>query len=259
MFNTDQSVSHTKDDILDRKNFIEKLSKAILKFEHSDSFVIGLYGGWGTGKTSIINMLLSELEPNKDAGKLIIVKFNPWYFSGQDQILKQFLKILKLNIQSKAQSITGSAKAKLEGIGKNLENLASLMEPLKYAKYIFPILGISEEIKPAIEDMAKALKISSDNDIFDPISQKEKISQTLKDIEYKILIVIDDIDRLNKDEICQIFQLVKSVADFPNTIYILSFSPDVVTTSLAGIQGIEGRKYGSTELVLQKTKNQWQD
>jgi predicted KAP-like P-loop ATPase len=64
-----------------------------------------------------------------------------------------------------------------------------------------------------------------------------------KDIEYKILIVIDDIDRLNKDEICQIFQLVKSVADFPNTIYILSFSPDVVTTSLAGIQGIEGRKY----------------
>jgi predicted KAP-like P-loop ATPase len=117
------------------------------------------------------------------------------------------------------------------------------MEPLKYAKYIFPILGISEEIKPAIEDMAKAFKISSDNDIFDPISQKEKISQALKDIEYKILIVIDDIDRLNKDEICQIFQLVKSVADFPNTIYILSFSPDVVTTSLAGIQGIEGRKY----------------
>ena len=180
MFNTDQSVSHTKDDILDRKNFIEKLSKAILKFEHSDSFVIGLYCGWGTGKTSIINMLLSELEPNKDAGKLIIVKFNPWYFSGQDQILKQFLKILKLNIQSKVQSITGSAKEKLEGIGKNLENLASLMEPLKYAKYIFPILGISEEIKPAIEDIAKAFKISTDNDIFDPISQKEKITNGLK-------------------------------------------------------------------------------
>ena len=44
-------------------------------------------------------------------------------------------------------------------------------------------------------------------------------NQELEDLDKKILIVIDDIDRLCDEEIREIFQLVKSIADFKNTIY----------------------------------------
>lgn len=65
----------------------------------------------------------------------------------------------------------------------------------------------------------------------------------LNEIDTKLIIVIDDIDRLNNTEIRQIFQLVKSLADFPNTIYLLSFDKDVVINALKKVQEGSGNEY----------------
>lgn len=52
---------------------------------------------------------------------------------------------------------------------------------------------------------------------------KNQIIKKLKDEKIKIIVSIDDIDRLSEEEIVAVFQLVKSLADFPNTIYVLAF------------------------------------
>jgi predicted KAP-like P-loop ATPase len=66
---------------------------------------------------------------------------------------------------------------------------------------------------------------------------------------HKIIVVIDDIDRLNDTEIRQIFQLIKSLGDFPNTIYLLAFDKTVVITALEKVQ--EGSGAGYLEKVVQ--------
>ncbi len=63
-------------------------------------------------------------------------------------------------------------------------------------------------------------------------SIKEDLIKLFADLDYKIIISIDDIDRLTNDEIKQIFLLVKSLANFPNVIYILSFEDFVVKEAL---------------------------
>ncbi|MGE0369487.1 MAG: P-loop NTPase fold protein, partial [Candidatus Dadabacteria bacterium] len=75
------------------------------------------------------------------------------------------------------------------------------------------------------------------------ISIKKEISELLNKQSNKIIVVIDDIDRLNSIEIRQIFQLVKSLGDFPNTIYLLAFDKDVVIKALKKVQEGKGLEY----------------
>lgn len=80
--------------------------------------------------------------------------------------------------------------------------------------------------------------------------KSKDIDQIRKDLDVllakqrrKIVIVIDDIDRLNSSEIRQIFQLVKALGDFPNTVYFLAFDRDVVVKALAHVQEGSGDDY----------------
>ena len=70
------------------------------------------------------------------------------------------------------------------------------------------------------------------------LSIKKDLDKLIKQKKRKILVIIDDIDRLSDFEIRQIFQLVKLIADFPQTIYLLSFDREVVVKALENVQKI---------------------
>ncbi|EAJ6135544.1 hypothetical protein CBI00_00045 [Campylobacter lari] len=72
---------------------------------------------------------------------------------------------------------------------------------------------------------------------------KNKINTALSNIDTKIIIVIDDLDRLADTDIREIFQLVRSIADFKNTMYILAYDNEIVTTALDKIQKDKGERY----------------
>ena len=54
-------------------------------------------------------------------------------------------------------------------------------------------------------------------------AQKEQVTKALGSLEHPIVVIIDDIDRLDRAEIREIFKLVRLAANFPNVIYLLSF------------------------------------
>lgn len=72
---------------------------------------------------------------------------------------------------------------------------------------------------------------------------KNRIMDTLQKEQIKIIITIDDVDRLSNEEIVSVFQLVKSLADFPYTIYLLAFDRDVVIRALKDVQQGDGAEY----------------
>jgi predicted KAP-like P-loop ATPase len=108
--------------------------------------------------------------------------------------------------------------------------------------------------EPTIQIIVKAIHtfFSSGGKTFTKMGEayKKDLSATKKDIEKhlnkldkKILIIIDDIDRLNNTEIKQIFQLIKSLGNFPNTIYLSSMDKDVVINALSEVQQGDGNEY----------------
>ena len=74
-------------------------------------------------------------------------------------------------------------------------------------------------------------------------AQKDAVTKALLDQNHKFIVVIDDIDRLNNSQIRAIFQLINTVAGFPNMIYLLSFDREVVTRALQEEQNCNGEEY----------------
>ena len=72
---------------------------------------------------------------------------------------------------------------------------------------------------------------------------KDQIIDRIVKEKIKIIVTIDDIDRLSEEEIIAVFQLIKVLADFPNTVYILAFDYRTVVQALGKVQNGDGREY----------------
>ena len=117
---------------------------------------------------------------------------------------------------------------------------AEIVEPFSFIPVAGPIIFSSAKISKTFGNQAINLSNSKSNDLNEI---REKIDNFLREQNHKIIIIIDDIDRLYNDEIRLIFQLIKSVGDFPNTIYLISFDHDVVINALKTVQDCPGEKY----------------
>lgn len=241
MINTDKPINKIADDKLERAEFVKRVSKAIYGFKSTDNIAIALQGKWGCGKTSILNMIHEEISmKSKDT---IIVNFNPWNFTDCNQLINQFF----INLSSELKRQDDNKEVKTEDkkaigaeIGRVIEKYSYALE---YAKYI-PVIGKYLEIIPQLAgSVGAAIKEDEDSRKNDIIYQKNTLIRMLKESTSRILIIIDDIDRLPKEQIRLIFQLVCSVADFPNTTYLLSYDKAVVVKALNDVQGENGEDY----------------
>lgn len=206
MFDPDKAIKYCNEDELGRCEFAKSVGNAILNHESEDSLVIGLQGKWGYGKTSIINMALENIKEITKEGNLpIIIQFNPWLFSNQNQLIKKFFEEFIIAIEDK--NIVNKLKSYVNKITPAIIGLAAILDPERAQA----LLKTSEYIDNSQSKEESLLSIKKDLDKL--IKQKKR----------KILVIIDDIDRLSDFEIRQIFQLVKLIADFPQTIYLLSF------------------------------------
>ena len=238
MINADLPIKSCKDDVLGRETFSNNIAKAILNFNKPDSFTIGLYGRWGSGKTSVINMIIERItelsETMEEKQRPVLLNFNPWCFSDQNQLISQFFKQLSSALNKDILN------EKLKFAGETIEKYSDAFNIAN----IIPNIGIIGTILAFLgKTVGKGAQRLADAKNADIIQIKNKINDILSKQNAKVIIVIDDIDRLTKIEIRQIFQLVKSLADFSNTIYMLSFDRDVVVDALKDVQKGDGSEY----------------
>lgn len=236
MYSADKPIEYGKDDILGRRPFSKQLAKAILSLDRRDNITIGLYGKWGTGKTSIINMTIEEIKSlansmTKDSSP-IVIKFEPWNFVDANNLISQFFKFLRSELNPNDKS------ERLENVGEALEEYS---EAIEFAEAI-PVVGkYASLIKHTMSFAGKRLK--NETTQFNVLLTKEKLSNALEKQKKKIVIIIDDIDRLSNDQIRLIFQLVSSVAGLPNLIYLLSMDKEIVVRALESVQKCDGNAY----------------
>lgn len=238
MFKADQPIKSYKEDILGRRPFAQSLGNAILSYKEKDSIVIGLFGAWGSGKTSIINMALERIDlvsKNKtDDERPIIVRFNPWNYSDQNQLVTQFFR--QLSVVLRRPDYASDAKK----AGERLETYAKFFEPFALIPTVGPIASIFSKVFKDIGSVTKSWGDLKSNDLN---AIRAELNELLGKQPHKIIVVIDDIDRLNNTEIRQIFQLIKSLGDFQNTIYLLAFDKNVVINALKKVQEGSGIEY----------------
>ncbi|MBZ3935930.1 KAP family P-loop NTPase fold protein [Methanimicrococcus blatticola] len=238
--NSDLPIDSVEDDLLERSTFATELAETILCYTSQNSFTISLNGKWGTGKTSVINMIESEINrlnhlnlnkmsDEREYLKPIIFRFNPWIFSDENQLVTEFFKQLSSEIlKSPYSKITNVANAVIKY--SDILNHVPVTSNIKIGS-VFKKLGV--ELKNYSEFKNENVKII-----------KQDLIEKLNNANIKLIIIIDDIDRLTNKEICIIFSLVKSIANFPHTIYLLAFDPEIVCNALRDTQLKDsGHKY----------------
>jgi predicted KAP-like P-loop ATPase len=222
-FSADRPIATKTEDKFQRYEFAKRVAKTISNRKNEDCIVIGLYGAWGEGKTSLVNFIESELINDEN---IICVKFNPWRYNDENALLIQFFQKL-------AKTLDTNLKTKNEKAGELLK---------KYGKLLnidIPILGNIGET------------LNNTGDVLDNVdieTLKSRLEGILKSTSSKVVVFIDDIDRLDKGEIHSIFRLVKLTADFANTTYILSFDEEMVSAAIGERFGQGDQKSGQNFL-----------
>lgn len=231
-YSSDKPIESIEQDLLGRSLFSKQLGKAIYSFDGQDGLVIGLFGKWGTGKTSVINMALNEIKTlaKDEEDKPLIMKFAPWNYSDKDNLISLFFQGLKNEID-----IQGNDDFKKK-VGKVLSDYSGALDALA----LVPIVGsgLAAILKPLVKACGDNLMQVANLD-----ETKKKLEEALIETGKKIVVVVDDIDRLTNSQIRDIFQLVKQVADFPNIIYVLSMDREVVRSALSEVHNINGNEY----------------
>jgi len=87
---SDKPLEDPKDDKLERETFSQRLADSIRAMAPSDGIVIAIYGAWGSGKSSVLNFVERYLSQGGEAQAPIVVRFNPWWFSGREDVVLQF-------------------------------------------------------------------------------------------------------------------------------------------------------------------------
>ena len=206
----DAPISDPANDLFRRWPFAQRIAQTIVSRADPSSIVIGIYGAWGDGKTSVLNFVERELSKHPS---VVCVRFNPWRFRDETTLLKNFFTTL-------ADALGRSISSKKEKIGEWLKDYGEILGA--------PLSALGLSLGRATAETGKLL---SEIDLEE---LRNRIEGVLAEEKNRVVILMDDIDRLDKEEIQAIFRLVKLSADFSYTAYILAFDDDMVAAALEG-------------------------
>ncbi len=182
------------------KVIVQKLKKTDLGRDN-DSFAIGITSEWGTGKTTFLRRLKKEI---RSIISHDIVDFNPWMCQSAEQVTRDFFSTLRNSLSQRHPELSSPIK--------------------KYAKLLrsitVPVFGnISFRLSPYISD--KSL-----------LEMKNDLSKKFSKLEEPVVVVIDDLDRLDSSEVFEVLRLIRNTADLSNMIYLVAYDKNYITKIL---------------------------
>ncbi|CAN5846007.1 hypothetical protein BH23ACT11_BH23ACT11_14560 [soil metagenome] len=226
----DPPIRKKKEDRLNRVRFAEALAEQVARAPEAGGVVFGLLGPYGSGKTSILNMVEETLK--EDFGDPVVLWFNPWLFSGTEQLVEHFFEEL-------AAQLLEEPNDRLQRIGDALERYGKLLGTLRYVPGVGRYAEGAEKATSILGGLFKGREEKPPS----VRTRRRELEKALDGLNGKIVIFVDDLDRLSRrEEIQDVIRLVRLNADLPNVVFLLAFDRWRIEEALAGVEG-DGRAY----------------
>ena len=246
----DRAIEDADSDALDRGPFVASLVKTLVHSElgpgekmsrRATGFVVGLTGEWGLGKSSVLNLLSHEL---KQMEGVVVATLNPWLFKGRDELVEAYFNALREALGSsvgeklfKLREQLDRYKASIEFVGATTAGLVDVLvgtgaATTFYNRWLLKLLRAIN--KP------KALSASQ---------ERKRLEEKLADARIAVVILIDELDRVEDDEVRAVAQLVKAVGDIKGISYLVAYDPERVAQALGkGATAEEKQRTGENYL-----------
>lgn len=245
---SDRAVSTKDDDEFGFVSIAESLAPRIAKASQGDGVVIGLEGSWGSGKSSLMNLIRQQIDDD-DNESVHTITIAPWLDGDTHSLimplLHQIAKVLELESE-KSDSDQLKQKAK-----HALQSVATY--GVKTTRWLSPAVKLLGNVLPGAEFLGKITDSGGDalqnliNEGPSTSELKKIISEQLKEIDHSFIVFLDDLDRLEPEQAVEVVRLVRSVADFPKVAYLMCYDRQVLANGLkVGLNVDDG------DLFLQK-------
>lgn len=227
-FSSDRPLTDPSQDRLGYARFAEQLAHVICKVDSPEGMVIAVCGPWGSGKTSTLNFVVHYLEKMDRKERPEILRFTPWWFSGRGDVVGLFFAEIQ-------KSLT-----KPKAFKKKVREAAA-----SFFKLLAPVLKVSapygEQLSEVLGYLADLLDQAQQQE--DMYHLKQRLADALRKEKRRLVVIVDDVDRLTAEEIRLFFQAVKAVADLPNIIYLIAYDRAVVVECLKNVQVANAEEY----------------
>jgi hypothetical protein len=222
----DNPIKTSSEDALRRAPVAHSFARQVREIDTSEGAVIAVLGPWGSGKSTFINFMREGFAADPP---LAVIDFNPWLFSGTQQLADHFFAELAAQLQLKDGD-------QFDAIAAGLRDYGEIFSPIA----IVPVVGgwFDRSLK-AVRAFAGWYKKHKESSVA-PL--RDRVSAAMRELDRPVVVVIDDIDRLTTTEIKDIFRLVRLTASFPNLVYILAFDRGRVEAALSEDR-LPGRAY----------------
>lgn len=213
-FIPDIEIEHSKDDRLGYSELARRFSQRVIKTDPRDVMVFGVDAPWGIGKSSFINLCIEQWQLNQQA-KPIVFKFNPTNFEDTSKLVEVFTTGLTKEINKR----------------EYIPELVPLMNGytrIVLSKSHFTLFGLK-------------FPILDNETLSDTFESLEKITQS---IPRRIIIIIDDLDRIEISQIKKILYIVRKSFSLPNINYLLCYDTNnIVAHEQSGIGPADVSEY----------------
>jgi hypothetical protein len=245
----DRPIERSIDDRLDRLPFVESLARALVREEkdsrgdvvarRSTGIVVGLTGRWGSGKSSILNLLAEHLG---SLDHVAVATLNPWLFKGRDELLTAFFNELR-------DALGRSPQEHVRDLAKFVEQYRSA---IKFGAKFFGMAadtagtgGIGCTAAKGVADTANAI---ANPKPLSPQEERRALESRLQRAKVAVVVLVDELDRVDDDDVRVVAQLVKAIGDIKGVSYLVAYDPNRVADALGRGSDDERRRTGESYL-----------
>ena len=222
-FAPDAPVSDPQFDRFKRHPFAQRVAKTLALRTDPSSIVVLIHGAWGEGKTTVLEFIDRELQAYDD---IVTVKFNPWRVTDESSLLLAFFATI-------AASLDQSAKTLRERIGDAMRRYGDIA-----GEFHLDLHGVKLSSGKTVSKVGEALSMLTLEE------RRTRIEELLKKAGTRVIVFLDDIDRLDRTEAQAVFKLLKLTANIANISYILAFDRDVVAHAIGAQYGAGSAQAG---------------
>ena len=196
---TIDTISHHQIDAV-RAQYADEF---MLKFQaienDTDSYSVVFYGNRGSGKTVFLRYIETKLKEKQQE----VIWFNPWKCQSIQQINIDFFNLL-----------TGVLKQYDSSLAKPILKYSDLLDSVEAPKIVEYIINLFSSQEDSMSEL------------------KDHIIESLSEIKVPIYILIDDLDRMDADEILAVIGLLRNTANFPYLKYVVGCDRDYLLEKL---------------------------
>jgi hypothetical protein len=241
----DRPIDTTESDLLGFVEVAQSLIDTITAQPNNSSLTLGLDGSWGSGKSSILKLMHKSLDKDSSEGAvgLVVVSFSPWLITNRTALVSAFFAQILDAITKAEKRLPRNWSLFRKGAAKKLSQARKQLN--RFSKVVSIASTAATPFDPTMVSAVAAGSSTAVTQLTDQSGKPDKTLEALKieltdalagiakeDASFKILVLIDDLDRLDPGDALEVLRLVKAVGDFPAITYLLAYDRSAIARAI---------------------------